>query len=883
MNNLLFKSTQISIVFFICFLIFTPINAKATNGEANENNWYEDFTYNLDENAGTIKLSRYNGNNENLVIPVRAVIDGKTYSTIIVNLSSQNRNVIKKLSFENGVKLVNGIKFGNIDTLEEIDFTGVDTSEMTDMSYMFESCYNIKNLDLSMFDTRNVTTMEYMFSDCMALESVDLTSFDTSKVTLIRRMFSRCYHLESLDLSNLNFQSIKRNDSNNNTMFDEMQWLATLKTPINVPADSRISLPTGTNYCYSYVDESGEKITYLPYGDASSVSKVITLKNESVLPGYIYHVDSTNKKIDLFGYNGNAQTITIPRYVTIDGESYSVNISSCQILNAKEVHFEPGVTISGSFFGSEFEKIDLTGIIGFTIANGDALFSNCRNLKQVIWGNTFDITGNNRISGWQWLFTDARSLKEIDLSRFSPRTVEHIYQAFKGCYSLEKLNLSSWDMSAIQTDAIMCDWGLDTCQNLKYIYCPKNLPANVSIQLPGIFFDQNNNMYFQLPTGLSESILIVSEKIADEVDGFNDNSNDTTWQNAFRYTKEEYLELELHEYIGNKNANICIMPEAIIAGRTRTTFIKEIKIRTTGTVSFGEGFRLSGSTIFKNSSFSTIDFTGVKAGSIRGNSDMLKGCKGITKIIAPVGLSANADVVLPYTFVDTDDNEYDSLPTGLSTTKILLVKNAEDAVVPEEPEEIEQIGGTSGTEGGNTEGGNTEGGQGGSQSGNQSGDEEQSGSQPDGQTSEEASDVDTPKVGETTSYSNAVYEISGEGTVTYKQAQNKKKKKVTIPAKISISGESYTVTSIDKNAFKGNKKLTSIVIPSSVVRIEAKAFYGCKNLKKIVINANSNLTIGKNAFKNLHPDCVIQVKGVGGKTKDKIVRAIKKQTNATVK
>ena len=38
-----------------------------------------------------------------------------------------------------------------------------DTSNVTDMSYMFYECFSLKTLDLSNFQTNNVITMSVMF------------------------------------------------------------------------------------------------------------------------------------------------------------------------------------------------------------------------------------------------------------------------------------------------------------------------------------------------------------------------------------------------------------------------------------------------------------------------------------------------------------------------------------------------------------------------------------------------------------------------------------------------------------------------------------------------------------------------------------------------
>lgn len=57
--------------------------------------------------------------------------------------------------------------FSGMTILESI--TGMaylETREVTNMAYMFESCRNLTSLDLSHFNTAKVTTMEWMFGYC---------------------------------------------------------------------------------------------------------------------------------------------------------------------------------------------------------------------------------------------------------------------------------------------------------------------------------------------------------------------------------------------------------------------------------------------------------------------------------------------------------------------------------------------------------------------------------------------------------------------------------------------------------------------------------------------------------------------------------------------
>ena len=68
-----------------------------------------------------------------------------------------------------------------------------------------------------------------------------------------------------------------------------------------------------------------------------------------------------------------------------------------------------------------------------------------------------------------------------------------------------------------------------------------------------------------------------------------------------------------------------------------------------------------------------------------------------------------------------------------------------------------------------------------------------------------------------------------------------------IPEKVTGNdGKVYTVTRVASYAFKGNKRLTSITIPSSINSIEDAAFSGCENLKEISIEKDDPIDLGPN-------------------------------------
>ena len=98
--------------------------------------------------------------------------------------------------------------FNNCRKLISLDLSSFDTSQVTNMSDMFSYCSNLTSLNVSSFDTSQVTNMSYMFSYCSNLTSLNLSGFDTSKVTNMSSMFNSCEKLISLDLSNFDTSKV---------------------------------------------------------------------------------------------------------------------------------------------------------------------------------------------------------------------------------------------------------------------------------------------------------------------------------------------------------------------------------------------------------------------------------------------------------------------------------------------------------------------------------------------------------------------------------------------------------------------------------------------------------------------------------------------------
>lgn len=111
--------------------------------------------------------------------------------------------MLKRSCFINIIK-----PFNTVDWFYEMEncssITGLinlDTSETTDMRYMFHECSLITSLDASNLNTNKVERMDGMFQGCRSLTSLDISNFDTSNVYSMPLMFLYC-PLSKLTLGN---------------------------------------------------------------------------------------------------------------------------------------------------------------------------------------------------------------------------------------------------------------------------------------------------------------------------------------------------------------------------------------------------------------------------------------------------------------------------------------------------------------------------------------------------------------------------------------------------------------------------------------------------------------------------------------------------------
>lgn len=160
----------------------------------------------LYKNGGTVTIAN------NVNAPIKANSD---MSSLFKELEVEEINhldYIDMSSCESMSRMFQGCEY-----LEELDVSSFDTSNVNDMSFMFELMHNLVELTgLENFEVSNVTTFTHFMNDDMALESIpDLSGWNIS---------NKCTDLSNM-LSYVGYQAGKKDSSVWPTNVDYSNWV----------------------------------------------------------------------------------------------------------------------------------------------------------------------------------------------------------------------------------------------------------------------------------------------------------------------------------------------------------------------------------------------------------------------------------------------------------------------------------------------------------------------------------------------------------------------------------------------------------------------------------------------------------------------------------
>ena len=320
-------------------------------------------------------------------------------------------------------------------TAKNLDLSHFDTRKVTNMGGMFYGCPGLTSLDLTSFNTENVTNMGSMFEFCTGLTDIDLSSFDTRNVTDISGMFRGCESLEKIDLYSFNTDNVDswgfmfRECSELTTIYVSDKWEVMHNTFDDYMFEGCFNLVGGAGTTY---DENYIAIQYAHTDKGASDPGYLTLKE----PYTVF-----NNKTLTFYFDG--------KRLQREGTTYDLGSvdwyydSTCkQVVN---VTFDPSFANFLPTSTSEWFR----GMTHLTTFNG------LENL------NTSEVTDMS------YMFQDCEALTSLDLRTFNTEKVTSMYEMFTS-YSfsaLETLDLSSFNTANV-TDVEYMFYG---CSELKTI------------------------------------------------------------------------------------------------------------------------------------------------------------------------------------------------------------------------------------------------------------------------------------------------------------------------------------------------------------------------------------------------------------------------------
>ena len=308
------------------------------------------------------------------------------------------------------------LMFNDCPKLASLDLSGLDTSDVTNMSNMFSYCWSLTSLDLSPLDTSNVTDMSYMLSGCSKLTSLDLSPLDTSKVTNMSYMLYYCPSLTSLDLSPL--------DTSNVTNMSSM-----------LRGCSRIS-----SFDLSPLDTSN--VTDMSYM-LSSCSRLASLDLSS------FDTSQVESMGGMFDGCSSLTSLDVSSFDTSNVTGMSRMFYGCSSLASLDVSsFDTSgaVGMKGMFSGcSKLALLDVSSFDTSRVTDMSDVFHGCSSLSSLDV-SSFD---TSNVWGMKGMFNGCSELVSLDLSSFNTWLVSNLSDMFSGCSSLKSLDLSSFDTSYV--------------------------------------------------------------------------------------------------------------------------------------------------------------------------------------------------------------------------------------------------------------------------------------------------------------------------------------------------------------------------------------------------------------------------------------------------
>ncbi len=380
--------------------------------------------------------------------------------------------------------------FNNFQNLTEIEgLENVNTYYTTNMASMFRECVSLESLDLSYFDTSNVEIMYRMFNGMSSLQSLNINNFDTSNVENMAEMFSGSNALTSLDLRHFNMSKV----TDLSGMFLECGSLVNLNLSgwdvSNVYAGTDIF---GYLICLVNLDISNWIVSSSSVIDFFNTDTCGELKYLNASGWHWKKFGAEYCRLDFTLDAGSSfETLDISNWKVEDKNpesSLRVPYSSARNLIVRNWVFKENIDeLQGMFESQLYESIDLSGWDTSKMTNMDRMFYECSNLESLDLSD-FD---TSKVTSMADMFDGCSSLTNLDLSNFNTSNVDDMSSMFERCSSLTNLNVSNFNtrnvviMERMFSDCIsltsldLSSFDITNATNLVGMFSNDNLLENI--------------------------------------------------------------------------------------------------------------------------------------------------------------------------------------------------------------------------------------------------------------------------------------------------------------------------------------------------------------------------------------------------------------------
>lgn len=341
-------------------------------------------------------------------------------------------------------------------SLNALDVTSWNTTNVTDMSNMFKSCSNLNEINLNTFITDNVTNMSGMFKNCSNINNLTFDTVSTNKVTNMSEMFSGCSALKNLDLNRLVTSKV----TDMSSMFSNCTSLVSLK------------------------------INYLDVSEVTSISKLFynCQSLASVTIGDFSSEDITD--LSYMFYNCmNLDSITLGNMQTANVTDMSNMFSNCvklTTINLENLDTQNVQNMENMFYNCQsLANMDFSIFNTENVENMKNMFAGCTALSEISNVATLKTANVKNMAG---MFKDCTSIEELDLNNvnFVTTNVADMSEMFSGCTALNNINVNGFDTINVTTMAKM----FSNCTSLELLDLTNFNTENVT-SMAGMFKGNN--------------------------------------------------------------------------------------------------------------------------------------------------------------------------------------------------------------------------------------------------------------------------------------------------------------------------------------------------------------------------------------------------------